>query len=86
MIHGADQPYNDLAQWKYTAALDFFGPGVKHESILVKTPNDWEKLLDDDAFGEPSCTKVSHCAQALQHDLVAELWLIERAARRNCHG
>jgi TPP-dependent 2-oxoacid decarboxylase len=59
MIHGLEQPYNDVPLWKYTAALDFFGPGKNHESHLAKTPDDIERLLTSEAFGEPSCTKVS---------------------------
>ncbi len=59
IIHGREQPYNDVPTWKYTQALDFFGPEIKSESYLVSTPDELDALLTDPGFGEPTCTKVS---------------------------
>ncbi len=62
VIHGKEQPYNDIPMWKYTEALKFFGPNVKSESYRVSTPSELNALLNDAKFGEPSCPKVSHRA------------------------
>jgi len=59
LIHGAEAPYNDVPFWKYTGLLEVFGPQIKSESYLVRSADELDRLLDDPAFGEPSCTKAS---------------------------
>lgn len=59
VIHGLNQPYNDIPMWKYAEALKFFGPDFKSESHLVRTPDELEKLLNDPEFAEPTHPKVS---------------------------
>lgn len=60
LIHGPEQPYNDVALWNYSKALEFFGPNVKSESHTVTTPEELEMLLDDPGFAEPTRAKVSN--------------------------
>jgi pyruvate decarboxylase len=78
IIHGPKQPYNDIPMWKYTAAFDFFGPTVKSESYVCRTPKELDALLDDPKFGEPSCPKVFLLSQRVRRGwLTRTIQLVE---------
>jgi TPP-dependent 2-oxoacid decarboxylase len=75
VIHGLSQPYNDIPMWKYAEALKFFGPDLKSESHLVRTPDELEKLLNDPGFAEPTHPKVSSYLPVFVLRLTFYSWL-----------
>jgi indolepyruvate decarboxylase len=44
-IHGADQPYNDIARWDWTAAPAFFGPARASVTRRVTTAGELDAAL-----------------------------------------
>jgi pyruvate decarboxylase len=53
-IHGMDAPYNDVADWKYGDLPAVFGAAKgKSKSYVVKTKDEFEKLLACPEFSDP---------------------------------
>ncbi|OHF02721.1 thiamine pyrophosphate enzyme [Colletotrichum orchidophilum] len=47
-IHGLDQPYNDVARWRYLQAPSFFGGSPETYAASAKTWGELKKVLNDD--------------------------------------
>lgn len=53
LIHGKTASYNDVHMWKYSKLLDVFN-AKDGEAIQVKTQGEFDNLLTDSKFAEPS--------------------------------
>jgi pyruvate decarboxylase len=59
MIHGYKAEYNDIADWDYQALFKTFGPQFTSRSYKVETPDELDKLLNDEDFIQAQVPQVS---------------------------
>ena len=58
LIHGPNEPYNDIAEWNYTELLHVLGASSKSASYRVETVAELEALFNDSSFHEPDEARV----------------------------
>ncbi|KAI6779661.1 pyruvate decarboxylase [Emericellopsis cladophorae] len=54
-IHGMEATYNDISQWDFKALVDVFGGSKTSRTFTVKTKDELNNLLTDDAFNAAEC-------------------------------
>lgn len=58
LIHGLHEDYNQIQPWDHMHMLNIFASTAPHESIRVSTAAELDTLMKDEAFNEPSKTRL----------------------------
>lgn len=58
LIHGPHESYNDIQPWDHQKILGLFADKVEYENLTVKTCEELNNLMNDEAFNKPDKIRI----------------------------